>query len=313
MAMSLAATHAAGAMAAPQNPAPVARPILDAHIHLFDPTRAGGVPWPLPDDSILYKPALPARYEQIVHGLGVVGAIAIEASPLESDNDWVLKQVEANPILVGMVGNLVPGSPSFAAGLERLHRNPFFLGIRYGNLWDRDLFADRKKPGFVDDLRRLAQAGLSFDSANPDDPLIEALLDISQRVPDLRIVIDHLPNAKVPVQVDKRTAYWSNLRALGENPRVFMKLSETPVREGERLRTDTTFYREKLDRLWEIFGETRILFGSDWPNSDHVASYPETLAIVRSYVSEKGAKAVENYFWHNSISAYRWKPRQPQL
>jgi predicted TIM-barrel fold metal-dependent hydrolase len=307
LAMSLAATRAAGAVVAPHAPTP----ILDCHIHLFDPTRVGGVPWPLPDDSVLYQPALPGRYEQVVHGLGVVGAIAIEASPLESDNDWVLKQVEANPMMVGMVGDLVPGTPSFAASLDRLHGNSFFLGIRYGNLWDRDLFADRGKPEFVADLRRLAGAGLSLGSANPDGRLIEGLLGVSQQVPDLRIVIDHLPNAKVPAEADKNAAYWSNLRALGQNPRVFMKLSEVPVRDHGDLHTDVADYREKLDRLWEIFGENRILFGSDWPNSDHVASYAETLGIVRSYVAEKGAKALENYFWRNSIAAYRWKPRRP--
>jgi len=307
LAMSVAATGAASAMVAPQN----SNPILDCHIHLFDPTRAGGVPWPLPDDAVLFKPALPARYEQVVQGLGVVGAIAIEASPLESDNDWVLKQVAANPIMVGMVGNLAPGTPSFAASLDRLRANPFFLGIRYGNLWDRDLLADRSKPGFVADLRRLAEAGLSLDSANPDGRLIEALVGISQQVPDLRIVIDHLPNAKIPVEADQRAAYWSNLRALGQNPRVFMKLSEVPIRDHGTLHADVAFYRAKLGQLWEIFGENRILFGSDWPNSDHVASYTETLGIVRSYVAEKGAKALEKYFWRNSIAAYRWKSRRP--
>src|SRR5471032_1139521 len=35
-------------------------PIIDTHIHLFDPTRPQGVPWPEPTNKILYQPALPA-------------------------------------------------------------------------------------------------------------------------------------------------------------------------------------------------------------------------------------------------------------
>jgi hypothetical protein len=31
-------------------------PVLDAHIHLFDPTREGGVPWPEKTDAAIYKP-----------------------------------------------------------------------------------------------------------------------------------------------------------------------------------------------------------------------------------------------------------------
>ena len=64
-------------------------PIIDAHIHLFDTQRPGGVPWPERSDTVIYKPALPGRYAKIAAPLGVVGAIAVEASPLASDNDWV--------------------------------------------------------------------------------------------------------------------------------------------------------------------------------------------------------------------------------
>ena len=46
-------------------------PIIDTHIHLFDPTRTGGVPWPPKDDEVIYKPALPSRYEQLTQTLGV--------------------------------------------------------------------------------------------------------------------------------------------------------------------------------------------------------------------------------------------------
>jgi len=291
-------------------PIPIAIPIIDTHIHLFDPTRTGGVPWPTPDDKIIYKPALPPRYEQITRSLGVVGAIAVEASPLESDNDWVLKQAADHPIIVGLVGDLIPGTPTYGRQLDRLHANPLFLGIRYGNLWDRDLSVDRKKPGFVSDLRKLASAGLELDSANPDPKLIEAILEVSQQVPELRIVIDHLPGATVPTAADARKEYWANLRSLSQNPRVFIKLSEVPVRVGNNVPKDVAFYKEKLDAIWDVFGEDHILFGSDWPNSDHLATYAETLGIVRSYVAAKGRTASEKYFWKNSIAAYGWRRRK---
>ena len=284
-------------------------PIIDSHIHLFDPTRPGGVPWPEKSDAVIYRPELPGRYERIARPLGVVGAIAIEASPLETDNDWILNQVAANPIMVGMVGDLIPGSSSYGKELDRLHANPFFLGIRYGNLWKRDLSVDMKKPGFVGDLRRLAEAGLELDSANPDPNLIRGLLEVSQQVPELRIVIDHLPNAPVPAEPDARRQYESNLRALSQNSRVFIKLSEIPVRENNKVRTDVAFYKAKLDAIWDIFGEDHVLFGSDWPNSDHIASFDETLGIVQRYVSTKGSVATEKFFWKNSVAAYSWHPR----
>ena len=40
-------------------------PIIDTHIHLFDPNRPQGVPWPGKDNAILYQPALPDRYRKL--------------------------------------------------------------------------------------------------------------------------------------------------------------------------------------------------------------------------------------------------------
>src|SRR5581483_5193365 len=105
------------------------------------------------------------------------------------------------------IGDLIPGAPSFAKELDRLHANPLFLGIRCGNLWNRDLSQDAANPAFIADLRRLASAGLTMDSANPDPALIAALRRISEQVPDLRIVIDHLPHAVVPTQPEALRKY----------------------------------------------------------------------------------------------------------
>jgi L-fuconolactonase len=291
--------------------APAQQKILDTHIHLFDPTRPGGVIWPEKTDSAIYKPALPDRYKAMAAPFGVVGAIAIEASPLNTDNQWLLDVVRKNPVMVGAIGNLVPGSANYSADLDRLHADPLFLGFRYGNLWDRNLSIDLAKPGFVDGLKALAQAGLVLDSANPDPKLIRALLEVSDRVPRLRIVIDHLPHSPVPAEPAARKEYDSNLARLAANPNVFVKLSEIPVVENAKLVTDPQRYKAALDAIWDLFGEDRILFGSDWPNSDHVAPFSDTLSIVRSYISTKSAAAQDKYFFSNSIAAYRWRPRTP--
>lgn len=320
-ALRLGLFTAGSALAARALPASHPIPIVDAHIHLFDPTRPGGVPWPEKTDTALYKPALPERYRALSAPFGVVAAIAIEASPLASDNDWLLDVARRHPLIVGVIGDLVPGSPSYLHDLDRLHADPLFLGFRYGNLWNRDLALDDldhdlDKPGFTDGLKALAQAGLVFESANPDPTLIRALVAISERVPDLRIIVDHLPHAPIPTDPAQRREYDANLHRLAQNPRVYVKLSEIPVVENGKLQTDIGFYRASLDALWNLFGEDRVIFGSDWPNSDHVAPYAETMAIVRGYIAQKGMAAREKYYWKNSIAAYRWRsrrPDQPQL
>jgi predicted TIM-barrel fold metal-dependent hydrolase len=291
-------------------------PIIDAHIHLFDPTRRGGVPWPPPDDAVLYKTSSPERYVALAKPLGIVGAIAIEASPLASDNQWLLNVAAKHPVIVGVIGDLIPGSATYSADLDRLHANPLFLGFRYGNLWNRDLSVDLQKPGFLEGLKALAQAGLVLESANPDPTLIHAIRRVAERVPELRIVIDHLPHAAVPDEGSAQKQYWSDLRQLAQGKTVFVKLSEIPAVKAGSVVTDAAFYKGALDAIWNVFGEDRILFGSDWPNSDHVAPIETTLSIVRAYIAPKGHVVEEKFFWKNSIAAYRWHrrlPSQPQL
>ncbi|HTX34093.1 MAG TPA: amidohydrolase family protein [Bryobacteraceae bacterium] len=284
-------------------------PIIDAHIHLFDTRRPQGVPWPDKSNAVLYQPALPARYRGIAVPLGVRGAIEIEASPWLDDNQWVLDIAAKDPIIVGTVGDLEPGKPEFAHQLERFHRNPLFRGIRYGNLWGRDLSAELPKPEFLAGLRLLAEAGLVLDTANPDPALIAAIVRLTDKVGNLRVVIDHLPSLNPPAEAPARAAYQRDLREFAHRPQVYVKISQVLRRVNGRIPEDVEFYRARLDELWDVFGEDRVLYGSDWPNSDQMAPYPVELAVVRAYFQRKGPAAAEKYFWRNSVAAYRWVRR----
>jgi len=282
-------------------------PIIDTHIHLFDPTRPGGVPWPPADDAVRYKTALPPRYRELSGALGVVGAIEVECSPWLEDNQWVLDVAEGDTIMVGTVGNLEPASPEFGAQLDRFAANPLFRGIRYGNLWDMNIRTQLDKPEFVEGLRTLSAHGLSIDTANPTVELLEDMVRVTDLVPDLRVIIDHLP--KIVVPVEQQTAYENALKELAGRPRVFVKVSAVLLEKNGSVDYALAPYRETLDQIWDTFGEDRLLYGSDWPNSDGWGTYPQVLAVVREYFSEKSREAQEKYFWRNSVKAYGWVKR----
>jgi len=64
-----------------------------------------------PAHKVMYMPSLPSRYRKVVEGLGIVGAIEIECSPLLEDNQWVLDVARDDDIMVGTIGHLTPGTP----------------------------------------------------------------------------------------------------------------------------------------------------------------------------------------------------------
>lgn len=284
-------------------------PIIDTHIHLFDTTRPQGVPWPDKKQAAIYQPALPARYRSIAVPLGIRGAIEVEASPWLEDNQWVLDIAAKDTIIVGTIGDLEPGKPDFGSHLERFTKNPLFRGIRYGNLWGRSLAAEIEKPAFVAGLKLLAQANLTLDTANPDPELIAAVVRTTDRVPALRVVLDHLPSLQVPAASAPAREYRAHLAELGNRPQVYAKLSAVFRRTGAGVPRELSHYRTTLDELMGVFGEDRVVYGSDWPNSDQLRPYGDVLALVQEYFAAKPRTVREKYFWRNSVAAYRWVKR----
>ena len=65
-------------------------PMIDTHIHLYDPTRPEGVPWPKPNDKPLYKPTLPKHFKPIAKQNGLAATVIVEASDRFEDNQWLL-------------------------------------------------------------------------------------------------------------------------------------------------------------------------------------------------------------------------------
>ena len=300
-----------------------APPIVDCHIHLFDQTRPQGAPYS--GGGVNAEPALPARYRRLATPLGIVAAIEIDASNWVEDNLWVLETIEKDPLMVGTAGNLQPEKPDFKDFLERFHKNKLFLGFRYGNIWGYNLVAQVNNPVFIEGMKLTAQAGLTMDSANPQPDLVAALVRLKDKVPDLRMVLDHTahlapgeppsPN-RAPIGAAERKEMEGHLRDLAHRPGVYFKLSEILQMDAAGAPiTDAAVYKPRLDYLMDLFGEDRVIFGSDWPNDNAVNHLDVIVKIVRGYFGTKSRAAQEKYFWRNSIPAYGWIRRdatQPQ-
>ena len=295
----------AGVSAAPRARAAIEpSTIIDTHAHFYDPSRPGGVPWPPKEDSTLYRTVLPADFRRIAAPLGVKGVIKVEASPLLEDNQWVLDLAAKEPVIVGVVGNVEPGKPDFGRHLERFRRDKKFLGIRCGNLWGRNFAADSAKPEFKSDLKLLADAGLEMDAVG-GPAMVPNLVRVTDRVPALRIVIDHMPFA-VPQDQSVRAAYQEALREIGTRKQVYCKVSSVLRRSDGRVPQDMDYYRPALDELWAVFGDSRLIYGSNWPVSERIAPYSAVFKVVQDYFTAKGQQAADKYFWQNAKTAYRW-------
>jgi predicted TIM-barrel fold metal-dependent hydrolase len=287
-------------------PAASAVPMVDTHIHLFDPTRPQGAPYRGPrGHRVFTEGASPALYRTVMQADLPVAAIHVDASPWVEDNLWVLQAARQDPIMVGVIGNLRIEAADFASLLERHAKWPLLRGLRYGNLWRYDLVAQVQNPGFIDGVRRLAAADLVLDTANPRLDLLGAVIRLSDAVPDLRIVIDHLP--KLDPAPAEMADFERLLREIGQRPRIFVKLSSS-IREANAS-PRLADHRARLDLLCGHFGPDRILFASDWPNVEGAGPVQAAVAIARQYFSEKPRAEQEKFFWRNAAAVYKFQPR----
>jgi predicted TIM-barrel fold metal-dependent hydrolase len=292
-------SHALGAESPQARPCPS----IDTHIHVYDPCRSQGVPWPPKNLDILYSPHLPARFVALTEKLGVVGAVVVEASPWVEDNQWVLDVAKDNAIIVGFIGNLEFGKPEFAARLKRFAANPIFRGLRLRGV---TIPVGPEQSAFADDLKRLADRQLTLDVVG-NAAILADVLRIAKLAPELRVVIDHLPFHEW--DKDGTAKMREALKEVAQLPKVYIKISDVPRHADGHLVEDAEFYRPGLDVLWNLFGPDRAIYGSNWPVSDLVAPYGNMYKIVAAYFAGKTDADAQNFFWKNSLSAYSWQPR----
>lgn len=277
--------------------------IIDCHTHFYDPERPEGVPFPA-KGTPLYRTVLPEHLRAQTMFRAVTGTVIVEASPWVEDNAWLLHLADKDPFVVGIVGNLQPGSAAFATDLKRFAVNPLFRGIRIsGTALEKLLEADS-----LGDLQLLAVHELALDVNGG----LDAVARLAARIPSLRIVINHTGHPTVTAEGP--TALWTEgIRAAASHPNVFCKISHLVRTVGQGGRAPGTseldVYRPYLDAVWNAFGEDRVIYASNWPVSESISDYESLQRIPLQYAFEKGEAATRKYCSLNAQKAYRWVER----
>jgi predicted TIM-barrel fold metal-dependent hydrolase len=287
------------------------RPIFETHIHFYQVTRPGGVPWPPKEAALLHRDVLPAQYKAIALHNGIVAAGVVEASPLVEDNQWILDLIGDDTFFKFFVGSLEIGAPAFSANLSRFAQDHHFVGVR-SFLWGPGAItldlAQRKS------LDELSRRGMTLDiisrgTTNPK-PTVEALCTAC---PELRVIIDHLGGA----QGATPTPEWElSMRHLASRcPNLHIKFSSFydmhQVGDGNSpwgAPVDLAAYQMHFDVLMTAFGPDRLVWGSNWPVSDLGGGFAQQIAIAEQYLAPFGQEVRDKVMSRNAVAFYRRLP-----
>ena len=246
---------------------------IDAHQHFWIPEKFP-YPWMPEGENVLRRSYLPEDLLPVLQQHRFDGSIVVQAATDPAEAGWLLSLADENPLILGVVGWVDLTSPGLPCVLDQLQRHPRFRGVRHP-VHDE---ADPQwllRPEVLAGLAELARRDIPFDLLlRPIHlPLVPLLVD---RVPDLRMVIDHL--AKPKPGTGDLDAWAHDLSRAAQVPHVYCKLSGL-VTEADPGTWTARDFAPLLTHALAAFGAERCLFGSDWPVCCLAASWKQVLAI----------------------------------
>ena len=253
---------------------------VDAHQHFWNLERVA-YPWLSGADGPIFRTIEAPELEPQLRAAGMDRTVLVQAANSAEDTAYMLEVADRYEWVGGVVGWVPLCDPDEAGRqLERLCRHPKFKGVRHliHNEADPDwVVQDRVLAG----LQVLASFGLPFDVVAVFPHHLRHVPTLAERVPGLRMVIDHL--AKPPIRTREMEPWAGQLAAAAAYPQVYAKVSglNTAADWETWGAADLVPY---VEHALDVFGPGRLMFGSDWPvltlAGDYARVWRETLAVL---------------------------------
>jgi L-fuconolactonase len=246
--------------------------IIDAHIHLWNLER-GGYRWLTPELAPINRTIEFDDFARHLEATPVDGAIVVQSDESDADTDYLLDTAASHREILGVVGWLPLTSPARTGErLDQLSADRAFRGVRVGINMEPD--ADWLMRDDVRASLELVEArDLPFEVVSVRRRHLELVPELSERHPQLRMVIDHL--SQPPIRKDDSwIAGWrTNLARAAANPNVYAKVSGLTPASGALDDWTAEDLRPFVEYAFEQFGPDRLMFGTDWPVSELAGGY----------------------------------------
>jgi L-fuconolactonase len=265
---------------------------IDAHQHYWQVAR-GDYGWLTPAVAPIYRDFMPPDLAPLLEAHGIAQTILVQAAPTVAETRFLLGIARDTPSVAGVVGWVDFANPDAAAMIAELAQDRLLVGLRpmVQDIADNDWLLD---PALDAAFAAVAAHGLAFDALVLPRHLPRLLVRAKQH-PHLRFVIDHA--AKPAIAARTLDPWRADLAALAALPNVACKLSglATEALTGWSVADLAPYAAHVLD----IFGPSRVLWGSDWPVLERNGSYASWFAAAQSLAGQHpeifGANAARLY------------------
>ena len=258
--------------------------MIDSHHHFFDPARRD-YPWMTGGAAALRRRFGPEDLRPLLVAAGVEATVLVQTVGEVAETREFLATAAETDFVAGVVGWVDLTAPDVAATIAALRSGPggeYLVGIRHQ-------VHDEADPEWLlrDDVGRglgaVAEAGLVYDLlVRPRE--LPAATALTRRFPDLRFVVDHL--AKPPIASGEWEAWAALMAGFAGQEHVACKLSGMVTEAGPNWTPERLL--PYVETVLRVFGDERVMFGSDWPVCTLAASYGDVVGALRAVLEILG-------------------------
>lgn len=272
--------------------------VIDSHQHFWQVAR-GDYGWLGPQVAPLVRDFMPEDLRPLLARAGIDRTVLVQAAETEAETAFLLDIAERTDFVAGVVGWLDMDDDAFPARLAELRKNPWLVGLR-PMLQDHEDDAFILRPRVLRNLGVVADSGLAFDILTFPRHLPHVVTAL-KAVQSLRAVVDHV--SKPAIAAGTLDPWRDDLAAVAAFPNVSCKVSGLVTEAGADWALADL--RPYVDHVAAVFGEDRLMFGSDWPVATLAASYGEVGNAARALLGRHfGPEGMAKIFGGNAARFY---------
>jgi L-fuconolactonase len=274
---------------------------IDAHQHFwqYDPLRDQ---WINNDMVILQDDFLPEHLQPILEFYGFQGSVVVQSDQSPAENLFQLENAEKHPFIKAVVGWVDLQAADLEEQLMRYRQYPKLKGFRSMLQSDPDRSLMLRQD-FKDGINQLQQFGYTFDLLLLPDQLKYAE-SLVAAFPEQHFVLNHI--GKPNIRLRQFKDWQQDIHALAAHDNVYCKISGM-VTEADLRRWKFEDFKPYIDAIFESFGTSRVMYGSDWPVCRLAATFGEVMSILENYTSSFDEHERELFWAGNAMRFYNFK------
>jgi len=278
--------------------------IIDTHVHVWDLDKAD-YPWLKGDTSLLSQTWKIEQLEEERKKAGVSVGVLVQAASNLEDTENMLQAAEKNEWIKGVVGWIPLQQPASARDIldKKYFKHPLLRGVRH-QIHDEPDSKWLLQTEVMESLKLLAERDIPFDIVAVLPEQIETVIKVSERIPGLRMVFDHL--AQPPISGKERFGRWGELmKEAASHPNLYAKISGlgTASKNFENWKEDDLL--PYIEYVLQKFGTERCFCGGDWPVSLLAGSYSQIWKAYQSILNRLLNKEdIEMLYSKNAMRFY---------